>query len=210
MALRSRSTTRRTQGEILLVILRAVYKEPLGPTSIMYKANLSWAPLKRKYLPPLLVLKLLIAKETKIDNRTRNVYLLTKRGEIIANACKKYKVITFALEKIVMDTAETRRNKMDLIIDILSVTKGRQQITSLMDLAEMSYKPFSRYLEILCRCELIMMFGKKGERPEYVTTKNGLELIQLYENAILYITKIMRQEHLDEPIARHIEFYKQL
>lgn len=210
MALKSRSSKRRTQGEILLVILRAVYKEPLGPTNLMYRANIGGKVLKRRFLPPLLVLKLLISKETKSDKRTRSIYLLTERGETIINACKKYKVITFALEKIMMDTAKTRRNKMDLIIDFLSAARERQGGTRLMELTEMSYKPFSKLLEILRRSELIMMFGKKGERPEYVTTKKGLELVQLYENAILYITQIMRQEHLDEPIARHIELYKQL
>lgn len=210
MALRSRSAKRRTEGEILLAILRAVYKEPLGPTNLMYKANMSWGGLKRKYLPLLLVLKLLIPKETKRDNRTRNIYLLTKRGEIIVNACRKYKVMTFALEKMTMDTSETRRNKMDLIIDILSATKEKQRITPLMGLTGTSHKQLARCLEILRRSELVMVFGKKDERPEYMTTKKGLELIQLYENAILYITQIMRQESLDEPIARHIDFCKQL
>jgi len=209
MALKSRSAKRRTEGEILLTILRIVCKEPLGPTNLMYKVNMSWEGLKRKYLPPLLVLKLITSKETERDNRTKNIYLLTKRGETIVNACRKYEVITFALEKVIMNTAKTRRNKMDLIIDILSATKERQQITLLMGLTGTSYKQLSRCLEILRRSELVMMFGKKGEHPEYVTTKKGLELIQLYENAILYVTQIMRQESLDEPTARHIDFYKQ-
>lgn len=210
MASRSRSTTRRTDGEILLVILSALQKKPLAPTNLMFKANISWQVLKKKFIPPLLALKLLIAKETKSDRRTTSIYLLTKRGETIANACRKYKVVMFALEKLIMGTASKRRTKMDMIVDIVSATKEKPGITTLMGLSRMSWSSLERCLNILLQGNLVMMLGKKDERPHYQVTETGLELIQLYENAILYVTHIMRQEGLDEPIPQHIAFYNQL
>ncbi len=211
MASRSRSTTRRTDGEILFVILSALKKQPSGPTNLMYKANISWRALNRKFIPPLLTLKLLITKEVKGDDkRTTSIYLLTERGETIANACRKYKIVMFALAKLIMGTAGKRRTKMEIIINIMSATKEKSLKTPLMGLTRMSWKPLSRCLEILLRGNLVMMLGKKDERPHYQVTETGLELIQLYENAILYVTHIMRQEGLDEPIGRHMAFYNQL
>jgi len=208
MTLKSVSTKRRNEGEILLDVLRAVYKEPLGPTNLMFKSNMSWKMLKKRFLPPLLMLKLLIFVKDEKDNRSRGFYELTKRGEIITNACRKYKIITFALGRLVMNIPKERRSKLDLMIDILSATKQKQRITALLELTGMSYKSLLRYLEILRQGNLVMVLGKKGEHPEYITTENGLRLIELYENATLYIIQLMRQESLDASFARHVDFSK--
>ena len=76
------STHRRSKLETMIDILK-ICEEPMKPTRIMYAANLSYKPLRR-YLTWLVEKGLLrIRNEDLPDNRTKEIYELTRKGRVV-------------------------------------------------------------------------------------------------------------------------------
>jgi len=70
-------TRKRSSLEIDFYILRVLGKHPYGPTKLMYRANLSWLPLKERLS---LLMNMGFVSETSLS-KGRKVYGLTERGE---------------------------------------------------------------------------------------------------------------------------------
>ena len=75
---------RRSKFEIYMDILAAIRGGTVTPTRIMYRANLSWEPLKQIF-ETLTAQGLIVERSMADDKRTRKVYALTDKGENMLN-----------------------------------------------------------------------------------------------------------------------------
>jgi predicted transcriptional regulator len=89
-------STRRSKLEIYIDILAAIKGGTIIPTRIMYRANLSWKPLKQMFKT--LTAQGLIVEQSMDDDdkRTKKVYALTDKGE---NALKYFNMAKGLLER---------------------------------------------------------------------------------------------------------------
>lgn len=78
---------RRSRLEIYIAILECIQRGVESPTNIMYRANLSWAPLQ-EYLNSLLEQKLI----TREAVGARGKYQITERGVSVLTYFRKVKV----------------------------------------------------------------------------------------------------------------------
>jgi predicted transcriptional regulator len=75
---------RRSKFEIYMDTLAAIRGGTVTPTRIMYRANLSWEPLKQIF-ETLTAQGLIVERSMADDKRTRKVYALTEKGENMLN-----------------------------------------------------------------------------------------------------------------------------
>lgn len=81
-------TRKRSNLEMSFDVLKAVSQGTRKPTQIMYKSNLSWAPLKL-ILERMMREGIIRIEPRKSGNRTRKEYFITKKGaEYLAEMCK--------------------------------------------------------------------------------------------------------------------------
>jgi len=83
--------SRRSLTEIRMEMLREAAKEPIRPTRLMYKVNVSWAPLQRE-LENLIAMGWL--ETVKVDGDRRSVfeYRTTSKGIEILRKWKELEV----------------------------------------------------------------------------------------------------------------------
>jgi predicted transcriptional regulator len=76
---------RRSKFEIYMDTLAAIKGGTVTPTRIMYRANLSWEPLKQVF-ETLTAQGLIVERSMGDDDkRTKKVYALTEKGENVLN-----------------------------------------------------------------------------------------------------------------------------
>ena len=86
-------TIRRSKTEIYIDVLSVIKSGESRPTRIMYSTNLSWAPL-RKLLESLLDQGLIESAEKGLeDGRSKNLYIITEKGESVLAYFSKCKEI---------------------------------------------------------------------------------------------------------------------
>jgi len=83
---------RRSKFEIYMDILAAIKGGTVTPTRIMYRANLSWKPLKQIF-ETLTAQGLIVERSMDDDKRTRKVYALTDKGENVLNYFDRTKAL---------------------------------------------------------------------------------------------------------------------
>jgi len=75
-----------------------------------------------------------------------------------------------------METEPRRRDKHDIVLDILKIAKGAKRKTQIMYKAKLSYAQLKAYLELLNDRGLL-----ESNDGFYHTTSKGLEYIKTYE-----------------------------
>jgi predicted transcriptional regulator len=75
-----------------------------------------------------------------------------------------------------METEPKRRDKHDIVLDILKIAKGAKRKTQIMYKAKLSYAQLKAYLELLNDRGLL-----ESNDGFYHTTSKGLEYIKTYE-----------------------------
>lgn len=75
-----------------------------------------------------------------------------------------------------METEPKRRDKHDIVLDILKIAKGGKRKTQIMYKAKLSYDQLKAYLELLNDRGLL-----ESNDGFYHTTSKGLDYIKTYE-----------------------------
>ena len=75
-----------------------------------------------------------------------------------------------------METESKRRDKHDIVLDILKIAKGGKRKTQIMYKAKLSYDQLKVYLELLNDRGLL-----ESNDGFYYTTSKGLHYIKTYE-----------------------------
>ena len=81
----------------------------------------------------------------------------------------------------------TRRGKLEIIYDILSLCTGPTGKTYIMYQANLSYSQLQKYLEYLLQINLLQT-DNAGETELYIITNKGINLIQHYKKLIELLT----------------------
>jgi len=80
-----------------------------------------------------------------------------------------------------METELRRRDKHDIVLDILKIAKGGRRKTQIMYKAKLSYGQLKIYLELLNDRGLL-----ESNNGVYHTTGKGLDFIRIYEEISLF------------------------
>lgn len=73
-----------------------------------------------------------------------------------------------------------RRNRFDIIEDILVLTNGEKSKTRILNGANLSYAQFEEYLDLLLSINFLDSFDFNG-RSHYKTTEKGFSFLDLYQ-----------------------------
>jgi predicted transcriptional regulator len=80
-----------------------------------------------------------------------------------------------------METELRRRDRHDIILDILKIARGGRRKTHIMYKAKLSYCQLKAYLELLNDRGLL-----ESNDGFYCTTRKGLDFIKTYEEISLF------------------------
>ncbi len=82
----------------------------------------------------------------------------------------------------------TNRSRMDIIAEILHVSRGGARKTHIMYRCNLSFRQLKAYLDFLANRGLIEI--SKSESPTFETTDKGLEFLQTYN-----VLKVLLSEY---------------
>jgi predicted transcriptional regulator len=85
-----------------------------------------------------------------------------------------------------MENATKRRDRHDILVEILKTAKDAKIKTHIMYKAKLSYDQINKYLDLLVKkgfLENTTIKRKKQFRTMYRTTENGIELLHHMESA---------------------------
>lgn len=88
-----------------------------------------------------------------------------------------------------METSRTRRDRLYIIAQILSIAKDGSLKTQIMYRANLSFAQLNEYLNFLIKRELLNINSDNG-KTIYRTTVKGVKYLQSYEE----ISKLLRKE----------------
>jgi len=98
----------------------------------------------------------------------------------------------------VIKIKRTKRDRLEILYDLLSSCTGGEKITWLMAKSRLSYKPLSKYLKILTMKGYIATTKSNGEII-YKTTQKGENLIkkiyEVYSLSGLNFLSVIKNEH---------------
>jgi predicted transcriptional regulator len=80
-----------------------------------------------------------------------------------------------------METEQKRRDRHDIVLDILKIARGGKKKTHIMYRAKLSYGQLKGYLELLNDRGLL-----ESNDGFYHTTSKGLDFIKVYEEISLF------------------------
>lgn len=80
-----------------------------------------------------------------------------------------------------METEVRRRDKHEIVLDILKIARGGKRKTHIMYKAKLSYNQLKAYLELLNDRGFL-----ESNNGFYCTTRKGLDFIKTYEGISLF------------------------
>ena len=89
-----------------------------------------------------------------------------------------------------METELKRRDKHDIVLDILKIARGGKRKTQIMYKAKLSYSQLKEYIELLNDKGLL-----ESNDGFYHTTRKGLDFIRTYEEISLFRTPSEKQDY---------------
>ena len=86
-----------------------------------------------------------------------------------------------------------RRNRLDVLYQILLLCKEPQQKTQIMFKCNLSYKLLCKYMNFLVNSNLLKILNE-GDKKYYQTTEHGEEFISEYEKLKNILDKAARRK----------------
>jgi predicted transcriptional regulator len=79
----------------------------------------------------------------------------------------------------ITDTTSKRRDKLNIVSEILEIAKEGTLKTQIMYKANLSFTQLNDYLKFMLKTTLLTEFSARG-KTMYATTEKGLDFLQLY------------------------------